>query len=458
MADKVSPGAILRALDYLESCGVEMHSLLIARGGDLVFESYWAPWTRDTLHRMYSVTKSFVSMAVGCMEHDGLVSLDDRIASYFPEYPDLPPELSALSIRDMLMMRTCHSSTTYKMGCNPRYIPSWKDDWIGSFFMTAPDHAPGSVFIYDTSASHVLASLVERATGEEFMAYIRRKFLSSLSVSQAAYIMKDPKGCPIGGSGLMMRPLDLMSVLLFFSKGMGGLIGQDYMKSAVSPLSSVPDGRFSGYGYLFWVLPDGSYAMYGMGGQYAFYCPSSDIAIVTTAAAQGTKGGEEAILHAIRSIAGCGCLDGDAHELAVRCSSLHVPFADGCWNIAAGKREYVFDGRTGLESISFEFGDDGGTVEAVYYGRRFVIPFGYRRNVVAPFPVTKSSPAASSGAFLPDGTFFLLSHLMNEEIGRLTITASFSADGVTVLPHLHGEFSFLGFEGAATGKLIRHLE
>ena len=37
----------------------------IAKGDDIFFEKYWAPFTADTLHRMYSVTKSFVSIAIG---------------------------------------------------------------------------------------------------------------------------------------------------------------------------------------------------------------------------------------------------------------------------------------------------------------------------------------------------------------------------------------------------------
>ena len=457
MPHTISPGGILRALDYLAENKVEMHSLLVAEKGKLCCEAYWDPWKRDSLHRMYSVTKSFVSIAIGCLEHDGLISIDDRIAAYFPEYASLPPELSSLTIRNMLMMRTCHSATTYKQGCNPRYIPSWKDDWVGSFFCTGPDHDPGSVFIYDTSSSHVLASLVERVTGESFLGYLRRKFLSSLDIAPGTYIMPDPKGSPIGGSGLMMRPLDLMNVLIFFSRGMGGIIGKEYLENAVSPLSVVSDSKFSGYGYFFWTLDGGSYAMYGMGGQYAFYNPESNVAIVTTAATQGTKGGEEAILYAVRKISEGVWNDKDAEddELSLHLHTLKIDTVEGSWDCCPSKRTYSFCGQHGLEEMTFDFGADGGVVEAVYYGIRYVLPFGYGRNVISDFPARRSSPVASSGAFLQDGSFMLVSHLMNEEIGTIRITASFSGNRVTVLPSLSGEFSFRGFEGVATGILVQ---
>ena len=458
MRRTISPGLLLRALDCLEERGVEMHSLLVAKEGELVYEAYWAPWNRDKLHRMYSVTKSFVSLAVGALVQDGLVSLDDRISSYFPEYGDLPPQLSALTIRDMLMMRTCHSVTTYKQGCDPTFIPSWKDDWVGSFFTAVPDHEPGTVFAYDTSSSHVLAALVERLTGDSLLDYLKRRCFPSLHISPDTYIMKDPKGVSIGGSGLMMRPIDLMSVLLLLSRGMDGNVGKDYLDAALSPLSEVPGSLFSGYGYFFWTLPGGVYAMHGMGGQLAYYDPSSDIAVVTTAATQGVNGGDEAILGVIQGIVeGLGDDSAEAQaELDARTEGLHIPYVKGSWKGCKRKRSYSFRGEKGLSRMSFEFGEKDGVVEAEYYGISYRIPFGYGKNVISDFPERRSSPIASSGAFLEDGSFALLVHLMNEEIGTIRMQASFSDDSARISSILCGEFSFRGFEGSASGILEKH--
>ena len=68
----------------------------------------------------------------------------------------------------------------------------------------------------------------------------------------------------------------------------------------------------------------------------------------------------------------------------------------------------------------------------------------------------RSSPIAASGAFSEDGSFSLLVHLMNEEIGTIRMQASFSDDSVSLCSHLCGEFSFRGFEGSATGILEKH--
>lgn len=64
---------------------LHMHSILIAKGNDIFCKCYWKPFDKDFNHRMYSVTKSFVSVAIGLCMEDGLIDLDKPITYYFPE-------------------------------------------------------------------------------------------------------------------------------------------------------------------------------------------------------------------------------------------------------------------------------------------------------------------------------------------------------------------------------------
>ena len=72
-------------LKTLEDNRLTTHDMIIARNGEIVFEKYWEPFDEKFLHRMYSVTKSFVALAVGCLLQDGLVKLDDPISRNFPK-------------------------------------------------------------------------------------------------------------------------------------------------------------------------------------------------------------------------------------------------------------------------------------------------------------------------------------------------------------------------------------
>ena len=96
-------------------------------------ESYYKPYDNNSLHRMFSMTKSLVSLGIGCLYGEHKLSLDDHIVDYFKD--KLPQNgaydyMKMLTIRDMLTMRTCHDSTTYKT--------AGITDWVGSFFTVKP--------------------------------------------------------------------------------------------------------------------------------------------------------------------------------------------------------------------------------------------------------------------------------------------------------------------------------
>ena len=69
---------IIEAIQKLNAEGVPMHSFLVLRKKNIVAEIYWKPWNRNSLHRMYSVTKSFVSLAIGFLADEGKIQRAKR--------------------------------------------------------------------------------------------------------------------------------------------------------------------------------------------------------------------------------------------------------------------------------------------------------------------------------------------------------------------------------------------
>ena len=45
-----------------------------------------APFKAEHRHTLYSVSKTFAAVAVGLAIEDGLLSVDDELAKFFPEY------------------------------------------------------------------------------------------------------------------------------------------------------------------------------------------------------------------------------------------------------------------------------------------------------------------------------------------------------------------------------------
>lgn len=301
----ISTSCIIDALREINIREVSMHSFLLCKDDCLVAEGYYAPVKKNDLHRMFSVTKSFTSIAIGLLKEEGRLSLNDSIVKFFPEYvpntSEAHPWLLATTIRDMLSMRSCHASTTYDKF-------SSKTDWVKSFFTVAPTHKPGTVFHYDTSSSHTLCALVEKLTGMKMLDYLRNKVLNEIGFSKEAYCLTDGFDVSMGGSGLMATSRDFMLfALLILNNGkLNGkqYISADYIKESTSFQTAtcvtgpVPS-ESQGYGLQFWIGEHGSIVCYGMGGQLAILLPEYNTAIVTTADTQGYQGGNQVIYDAI---------------------------------------------------------------------------------------------------------------------------------------------------------------
>ena len=304
-AKGISASCIIDTLSEIDIRGISMHSFLLCKDDCLVAEGYYAPVKKNDLHRMFSVTKSFVSIAIGLLQEEGRLSLDDSIVKFFPEYVpntcEAHPWLLATTIRDMLSMRSCHASTTYDKF-------SSKTDWVKSFFTVAPTHKPGTVFHYDTSATHTLCALVEKLTGMKMLDYLRNKVLNEIGFSKEAYCLTDGFGVSMGGSGLLATSRDLMcfALLILHNGKLNGkqYISADYIKEATSFQTAtcvtgpIPS-ESQGYGLQFWTGEHGSIVCYGMGGQLAILLPEYNTAIVTTADTQGYQGGNQVIYDAI---------------------------------------------------------------------------------------------------------------------------------------------------------------
>jgi len=273
------------------------HSFVMIRGNKVFAEGYWKPFTRDTLHRMYSVSKSFVSAAIGMLADEGKISIHDKIIRYFPDKDDekLHPLIREMTIRDMLMMATCHNQSTYR-----RTDPDWTD----TFFHThsEPDHKPGTVFHYDTSSTYTLCVLIERVAGKTFLEYLKDKALREFGFSENAWCVEAPEGHAWGGSGVECTTRDLARFAALFAHGgtVNGTryISDQYVREATSKQidnschAKVKDACVGhGYGYQIWRIRDNSFAFLGMGGQMAIIVPDKDIIFTCTSDTQGDADG-----------------------------------------------------------------------------------------------------------------------------------------------------------------------
>lgn len=492
--------AVLCFIKGLEKYQLPIHSVIISRYNKIFTEAYYAPYKQDTLHRMFSITKSFTSIAIGLLADEGRISLDDSIIKYFEDkLPDqIHPWIASMTIRDMLRMETCHSSTTYKKNMGA--------DWVGSFFKTEPTHPPGTLFMYDTSSSHTLCALVERLTGKPMLNYLRDKFLDEIGFSKEAYIIPDPFGISMGGSGLMATPMDVM---LFATAIMNSLEDWEhnnkksilpswFVKEAIShQTDTIVRGSFQeerlGYGYQFWITQHGGFVAYGMGGQLMICLPKYNLICMTTADTQGIQGGnqliynclyEEILPHLSDSPLPANLTSNT--KLNEYISSLSIKPIEGSAHSSLmdklhGRKFTLKSNTAGFTKLSLEFdqskeegkliihrdinalNEDKASNEisskglGIEYNKDcnrevFEISFGLGKMAVSQFSIYNQR-CATSGAWLKPNTLYIKSHIIDECISSVHFQLVFNNDNLTVYMKKTDERNFGEFSGFLHGIL-----
>lgn len=299
----ISSADVLAFYKKLEARGLSTHSVLMARG-DLIFtKCYYAPFNENFLHRMYSVTKSFVSIAIGFCEQDGLLTLDDPLSKYFSEYitQETPKKVASATIRELLRMESGV--------INDYWFSHVKGDRCATYFEVPCEKYPNTLFDYDTQGSFMLGAIVERVTKRPLLEYLREKVLSDIGFSERAYCLKVPGGHSWGDSALLCTSMDL----LLFARWLlnGGkwnekqYLNEEYVKTAITPavannLYGFESPQGYGYGYQIWGAPEGGFFLNGMGCQFAICIPQYDLVCVINSDNQGNPNACFAIFDAFQ--------------------------------------------------------------------------------------------------------------------------------------------------------------
>lgn len=463
--------AVLGFLDELEREGLCMHGFAILKDGKVLSEGYYAPFHVDFPHRMFSAGKSFTSAAIGLLQEEGKLSVNDRICDYFSD--KLPstgvhPYLSQTTIRDMLRMASPHKSTTYKlMEC---------DDWVKTFFHVEPVRYPGTSFVYDTSATHVLSALVERLSGMSLLEYLKIRVFDKLGCSKHMRWLTCPMGICQGGSGLICTLRDLVKfAYTCMNDGVFNgeqLLPKEYIRQAVSKQidTSLQPGieEQQGYGYQFWRCRKNGFALYGMGGQLAICLPEHDFMLATIADNQGdpygVQGIYEALWHQIFPFLkgkGQQAVDRDeacTAELANRISSLKVQAEKGLriTDTACrinGRKYSLAPNAMGISECRLEFTDhDSGVFHFVNETGSHRISFGLGHMEQQTFPEI-GFQYISSAAWVEENKLRLRSYVIEEVPGSVHMTITFKEDTITLAMKKTIENLLEKYEGFGSGKI-----
>ena len=297
-AEGVSSQGIINFLEAAKASKHEFHSFMILRHGKVIAEGWWNPYRPDLKHTMYSVSKSFTATAVGFAVSEKLLSVNDKVISFFPD--DLPanisPNLAELRIKDLLSMSVGHDK-------DPTGPVVGEKNWVEAFLQIPIPHQPGTKFVYNSVATFMLSAIVQKVTKQKILDYLQPRLFTPLGIQGIDWEV-NPQGINVGGWGLRLKTEDMAKFgQLFLQKGMwqgkqilpaAWVEEASTMKIMQNPSATDEQLKSSdwlqGYCYQMWRSRHNSYRGDGANGQFILVLPEQDAVIITTAEAPDMQG------------------------------------------------------------------------------------------------------------------------------------------------------------------------
>jgi CubicO group peptidase (beta-lactamase class C family) len=316
----IAPSAILDFLDEVDRQGYELHSFMLWRNGQVVAEGWWSPYRADLNHMMHSLTKSVTVSAVGLAIADKRFGLRDKAVSFFKD--ELPPvvddKLAAMTVEDLLTMRTGHASMTSGSAWRPI-----KTSWVAEFFKIPVVYQPGTKWVYTSAATYLLSAIVTRTTGEAVADYLKPRLFDPLEISGHEWPV-GPEGISPGANGLSWKTADALKLgILHAQNGVWNgrqVLPADWVAAVQQP--HVKDT----YGYQWWIGPEGTFYADGLFDQLSFVFPKHNAVLAITAGIPQRSGFNKLVFrHFPAMFSGPAAKnDADAGRLKARTAALQL--------------------------------------------------------------------------------------------------------------------------------------
>ena len=288
-AQATDAGGVVAFLDAIDGvAGVEPHSLMLLRHGEVIAEGWWDPYRRDDVHQLYSLSKSFTSTAAGFAWADKLLDLDAPVVSYFPELDAeiTDPRSRSILVRHIASMSAGHTTEQWNRAVETDFVEP-----VRGFLLDPPDGTPGLTFAYSQSTTYVLGAIIQRVTGGSLIEYLRPRLFEPLGMGEPFWL-QHPPGRDIGFAGLHATTDAVARLGQLYLRG-GAWEGQQLLAPewvAEATRTQVENGDGSnpdsdwaqGYGFQFWMSRHG-YRGDGAYGQLCVVLPEQDAVLAMTA-------------------------------------------------------------------------------------------------------------------------------------------------------------------------------
>lgn len=268
-------------------------SLLVVRGGDLVYEQYYGGFSAADTTQIWSATKSFTSTLVGIAVDEGLLTLDQTVGELIPDR--IPAEADSraatVTVRQLLTMTSgfaWSSATDFQFAFDQVDLTART---LGLPFSCDP----GTCYEYNSGNVQVVSSILQALTGQSLPEYAQPRLFDPLGIAPPVWDVS-ATGETLGAVGLHLTSRDIAKLgFLFLNGGVWNgqqVVSSEWVEAATSVQSSGVSSEganlgsvTAGYGYWWWITETWGLSAYfalGLGSQVLYVVPALDLVVLAT--------------------------------------------------------------------------------------------------------------------------------------------------------------------------------
>ncbi len=266
----LNKGLLVDMFNKIDDESINIHSMLLLKEGSRVFRASAYDFDEDTKDNVYSVSKSFTSIAIGILCDLKLLNLEDYILFFFSEeVEEYLPGYEKIQIKHLLTMSIGQEVDVFK-----DLTPG--TDLIGTFFQQKLIHEPGKVFMYNNYGCFLLSAIVTKVTGRSLNDFLNEYLYQPIGMEKPNW--QQVKNISFGATGLEISANDMarFGLLLLNDGEWDGkqIVSKEFLaKAGIRQIGTVEPGTEGetedfGYGYCFWMNGFGDYRASGLFNQH----------------------------------------------------------------------------------------------------------------------------------------------------------------------------------------------
>ena len=266
-----------------------VHSVLIAKNGKLVFEKYFDGFCLKDLNSLQSCTKSIGSLLTGLAIDKGFIkSVNEKVLDFFPAYKNkADKEWKNVELKHLLTMST---GIDWKNDIHNE-IYQISNDVVETTFKQKFSHKPGQIFEYRSPQIDLLSAVIIKSAGMSVQDFAKKYLFDPLNIKSFNWRNFKKNNYPLMSGSLALSSRSMLKIGQLVLNG-GKCKGKQIVSKKwidESTTFKIKSDQTFDYGYLWWIGESQNkprlkaiFAM-GIGGRYIIIVPKEKLVVVTTA-------------------------------------------------------------------------------------------------------------------------------------------------------------------------------